>query len=318
MSRDPLTGFDFDEAAGTMELSARKAADDHLYVQFFLHPYPDILLTEGGELPKTHPRVKELRARELERLELLRRANPFDEPMPESTPAGAPESAAKMAAELRADWELRRKQHDDDIKSKAMILLDHPDNPKLYLVARQDRLVYTEREFIRIIKPGDRDSILEVPLDSDPDYKKRFAARYLQWRDGVQGAGAVGTPLREVPFLNSAQREEFAFFAVNTAEQLVNMNDGVAQHFMGIRELQRKVRAWLEATHGLVPAVEQMQAQLASKDAEMQAMRQAISDLQARLVSSGEVAPPTGDAAVAATVERIAAEARNKRDRLAR
>lgn len=282
MAIDPLTGFDFDAAAGTISREEMKTADDHLLVQFFLHPVVDFLLTEGGEIPRSHPRVKELRAREAERLAALRRAEP------------APEGATpeQLAA------------YEEETKQRAAILSEHPENPKLYVVAPAGRPVYVEKEFIRIIKPGDRDSVLEVPADKE--YRHRFAARYALWKEGNQGEGAIGTPLRELPFVNTAWREELAFFGVHTAEQLVNMSDSVSQHFMGIRALQDRVRRYIEGASGN-SAVEKLSREVASKDAEMQAMRQAIADLQQQLAAGGAVAQKVPD-----IVERAAADSRRR------
>lgn len=304
MASDPLTGFDFDEAAGTMNTAAQKAADDHLLVQFFLHPQVDILLTEGGELPKNHPRVKELRQREAERLDILRKARPFEEPAPEHPGKDAPEAAKQLYAEKHAEWEAARVRHDDDLKLEATILAEHPENPKLYVVAPAGRPVYTEREFIRIIKPGDRDSVLEVPLDKD--YKLRFAARYQQWKENNGGEGAIGTPLREVPFINSALREEMAFFGIHTAEQLVNLADNVKQHFMGINALQQRVQLWLGGTSGNA-AIEKLTRESQAKDAELRALQEAVASLQQQLAGG-----KPGSTNVNATVERLAAEAKRR------
>lgn len=301
MALDPLTGFNFDEAAGTMDVAAQKSADDHLLVQFFLYPVVDYLLTEGGEIPKVHPRVKELRAREAERLAVLRRTNPFTEEPPEKPAADAPEAAKALYAEQHAEWDLHRKRHDDELKELSAILQDHPENAKLYVVVKQGRPVYSEKEFVRIIKPGDRDSVLEVPLDED--YKKRFFPRYRLWKE--KGDEALsGTPLKEVPFINSAQREEFAFFGVRTVEQLVSLSDTVKQHFMGINALIAKAQAWLDATTGGSSAIARLQADAEAKDGELAALRQAVADLQKQLASKGAVAEPS----VEATVERLQRE----------
>lgn len=60
MAIDQVTGLDFDEAPGTMSPEAEAAADQRLFVQFYVHPMLDQTLTEGGVVHKKHAIAKQL------------------------------------------------------------------------------------------------------------------------------------------------------------------------------------------------------------------------------------------------------------------
>jgi len=164
-----------------------------------------------------------------------------------------------------------------------------PTEDDHFVVSPAGRPMFLEIDFIRIITPGDRNKIIERPVE--PDDKRRFARRYEAWKNGQTTAGMVGTPIAEVPFIDSAIREELAFFNVHTAEQLVELPEQVASKFMGIHQLQIRVRKWLEGASGAA-AVEQIAAEKRAQEAELQATRNALKDLQAQFAEFKAAAKP--------------------------
>jgi predicted RNase H-like nuclease (RuvC/YqgF family) len=71
--------------------------------------------------------------------------------------------------------------------------------------------------------------------------------------------------------------EELKHFKIFTAEQLVGMPDNVAQRFMGINELKRRVQAFLDAANSNVP-MQKLQTELADRDNQLDVLRRALKE----------------------------------------
>jgi hypothetical protein len=147
------------------------------------------------------------------------------------------------------------------------------------VVSPAGRPIYRDTEFVIIMRRGDRDLIVDEPVTDA--HRRRFRQRYVDWKAGNEEA-TTGTPLEQVPFVTAAQREEFAFFKVRTAEQLLDLDDTVVQKFMGIRQLQERVRRFLEAADGA--AARQAHAQeLALRDAKLSELEGRVAELMRQL-----------------------------------
>lgn len=146
--------------------------------------------------------------------------------------------------------------------------------------AKQGRPIYREREYIMIMVPGDKDSIIHRPvMDAE---RMRFAERYERWKSKAGNDVAQGTPLKMVPWLNSAQVRELEFFNCFTLEALANMSDTHAQKFMGIQALRQRARDAVQAAKDAAP-LQTMRAEMDAKDAQLAAQAQAIKELGERL-----------------------------------
>jgi hypothetical protein len=112
------------------------------------------------------------------------------------------------------------------------------------------RPIYEDVPYIKIMSPGNRDSIVERPArEADkyrfPQHWRNFQARESQ--DVVEG-----TPLSEWPAIQGSQVEELKFMHVLTLEQLVAMSDVNAQNIRGVYALKEKAQAYLDnAKEGL-------------------------------------------------------------------
>src|SRR5687767_106182 len=83
--------------------------------------------------------------------------------------------------------------------------------------AKEGRPIFEEREYIMIMVPGDKDSIVHRPaMESD---KQRFWDRYDRWKRKIGDERGSGTPLKMVPWLNSSQVKELEYFNCYTLEQ---------------------------------------------------------------------------------------------------
>lgn len=140
------------------------------------------------------------------------------------------------------------------------------------------RAIYKEVDYIKIMVPGDKLSIIERPLD-DID-RRRFGDKYQKW---LANAGNVieGTPLSSLPKMTPSKVEEYKYFGIHTVEQLAEANDNVGQKFFGFNEDKRAAKAFVELAKGNAP-IEKMNAELKERDAkieELQAQIEAITKM---------------------------------------
>jgi hypothetical protein len=118
---------------------------------------------------------------------------------------------------------------------------------KLEWKSRQEgRPIFEDREFVRIIIPGDRRSMAVEPVNEG--HQQRWPREYEAFRAGKE-APLEGTPLSEWPvsMMSPARVQELAYFNLRTVEQLAAVNDAQLQNLgMGSRELRERARTWLE------------------------------------------------------------------------
>lgn len=146
--------------------------------------------------------------------------------------------------------------------------------------AAEGRPIFEEREYIMIMVPGDKDSIVHRPA-TEMD-KRRFEERYDKWKRKVGDQTQSGTPLKMVPWLNSSQVKEMEYFNVYTLEQLASLADNHAQKFIGINALRQRAKDAIQAAKEAAP-LQAIRAEIESKDNELKAALQAIKDQAARI-----------------------------------
>jgi hypothetical protein len=140
----------------------------------------------------------------------------------------------------------------------------------------EGRPIYDEKVYVRIMVPGDRDNIVDRPVqDSD---LKRFNRAYSAFQQGRKEQ-YDGTPLEAWPGISRSQVEEMKFFNVHTVEALAEMSDSNAQKFAGIYDLKRRAQAFLAAADENKFA-EQMQAELSKRDEQIEALKVEIENLR--------------------------------------
>lgn len=145
---------------------------------------------------------------------------------------------------------------------------------------KEGRPIYEEREYILIMVPGDKDSIIHRPL-MEMD-KVRFAERYRTWKSKVGDQVTEGTPLKMVPWLNSAQVKELEYFNCYTLEQLAAMSDTHVQKFMGMFGLRQRARDFVAAAKEQAPLAA-IRAEIEKKDNDLAAALRAIEEQNERI-----------------------------------
>lgn len=164
------------------------------------------------------------------------------------------------------------------------------DNSNLYVEFYEDALeipfkseqagrpVYEQREFIRIIVPGDSTNIIER-LVNEQD-RNDFPRQYDRFKKG-QAAVIEGTPLTMWPVVNKSQVKECEYHEIRSVEQLAQASDSVCNRMgMGYMELRNKARAWLAAAKD-ASIVTQQAAENNRLQGEIEALKEQIAQLAA-------------------------------------
>lgn len=116
--------------------------------------------------------------------------------------------------------------------------------------ASEGRPIFDEVEFIEIMTPGDSKDIRRRAVR--PADKQRFRLAYAKFREG-DTEQLSGTPLAEVTWINSAQREELHYMKCRTVEQLSELNDQACSRTPGMYELKKKAGEWLAKATASAP-----------------------------------------------------------------
>lgn len=145
--------------------------------------------------------------------------------------------------------------------------------------AEAGRPIFEEVEYVTIMVPGDRDNVIDRPIqESDV---QRFRGAYMRFKQGAE-IQSPGTPLAAWPGITRAQVDELKYFNVETVEQLASMGDEPAQKFAGINELRRRAKAFLEASEDNAK-VEKMEYELQQRDEKIALLEARLEQLEAAL-----------------------------------
>jgi len=148
----------------------------------------------------------------------------------------------------------------------------HPNNEAS---AKEGRPVFEEREYVKIMVPGDKYSVVIRPVWQQD--KLRFPRQYAAFKEG-RSQDSIGTPLAMWPQITRSQVEELAYFNCKTIEQLANMPDSNIQNFAGILSLRQKARDFIKYAKESAPIAE-LRKELDEKDAKIAAQDEAIREL---------------------------------------
>ena len=132
------------------------------------------------------------------------------------------------------------------------------------------RPIYEEKEYIRIIVPGDSKTTVDCPVDAI--FRQRFEKQYEKFKKGQEQA-VDGTPLEMWPQMTVGLCAELKSMNVSTVEQLAALDDGKAQRLMGSYDLRRKAQIFLDAALGEA-ANNKMANELQKRDDEINMLKQ--------------------------------------------
>lgn len=145
---------------------------------------------------------------------------------------------------------------------------------------KEGRPIFREVEYVEIMVPGDKSSIVKRALrDTD---KKRFRRQYAAWKETGNDAALIGMPLAQWPQVTKAQVEELRYFGVHTVEQLAGVSDGNIRNIGPVMELRQRARDYVEAAKGNAP-LGQLRAELEEKNHQLEALQRQVKELGAAL-----------------------------------
>jgi hypothetical protein len=145
--------------------------------------------------------------------------------------------------------------------------------------AEAGRPIFTEKLFVTIIVPGERDVVIRQAWQGDFD---RFPRQYAAFKNGQNQDAVSGTPLKIVPWLSQSQVKELEYFNCHTVEQLAELADTHAHRFQQINKLRTLARDFLQAAKEAAPLTA-MRAELDKRDNEIETMKRQIQELSQAL-----------------------------------
>lgn len=138
----------------------------------------------------------------------------------------------------------------------------------------EGRPIVDDVECIRIIVPGDKNSVIDRP--ASPQDKARFAKQYALFRSGKSEDDQVsGTRLTDWPHLSRGQCEELAYFGIKTVEQLAAVRDDIVGRVPGLTTLKQTAGIWLANAKGGAEAA-RVQKQIADQQAQIDQLKKII------------------------------------------
>lgn len=146
--------------------------------------------------------------------------------------------------------------------------------------AKLGRPFYKDIEYVKIITPGEKNTIFFQPATGE--HKRRFPKAYAAFKAGSVHA-EQGTPLEHWPLMTRGLVMSYKAIGVHTVEALAAVHDGNLDALgTGGRELREKARAYLKQADDTA-AVQKLAAEKQVMADQMQAMQAQIADLASRL-----------------------------------
>jgi len=146
----------------------------------------------------------------------------------------------------------------------------------------EGRRCFKEREFIRIMVPGDRLNDVVRPVQRTgilpSDDRMRFAKKYAEFKaKGENKVAHDGTPLALWPVISAPFAEELKYLNIFTVEQLAELSDTYVGKIPMGHEWKRKAATFVAALKDNAQVVK-IQAALDERDNEIETLKQAIKD----------------------------------------
>jgi hypothetical protein len=154
-----------------------------------------------------------------------------------------------------------------------------------YLTEQNGRPIYKSMDFIHIEIPGDRNTIIDVPIR--PDHIQRFPVQWARYQNSKEDPQIEGTLLKEWGLFTSSQCEELKFFKFYTVEQIASATDtqlSNIQSMCGIapQALRDRAKAYLDKSKVTAEATATADA-IARRDAELAELKEQNDRLQEQL-----------------------------------
>jgi len=150
----------------------------------------------------------------------------------------------------------------------------------------EGRKCFKEREFVKIMVPGDRLNIVDRPVqvtgNDITDDRLRFPKQYARFKNAQEQVVHDGTPLALWPGINGSLVEELKYLNIFTVEQLATLADTHVSKIPMGQTFKRKAAEFVEASKDAA-ALNRLQAELEERDNRIETLEQAIADQGAQI-----------------------------------
>lgn len=146
---------------------------------------------------------------------------------------------------------------------------------------QEGRKCFREREFVKIMIPGDRQNIVDRPVQRTgtlpTDDVMRFPKQYERFKAQQSQAAHDGTPLSLWPAMPGALAEELKYINVFTVEQLATLSDAYVGKIPQGHQWKKKAAEFVTALKDQ-EQVSKLQSALDERDARLDAQDKALKD----------------------------------------
>ena len=148
----------------------------------------------------------------------------------------------------------------------------------------QGRKVFAEKEYVKIMVPGDRYNIIDRPVQrtgtTPTDDTLRFAQQYARFKAREEQKTAEGTPIHLWPGVPAALAEELKYLNIFTVEQLADLADTYVGKLPKGQELKAKAKAFVAAVKDQ-EQVNKLQSALDERDNRISTLENELKELAA-------------------------------------
>jgi hypothetical protein len=145
---------------------------------------------------------------------------------------------------------------------------------------KEGRAIYRDADFVMIMVPGDKYSIIHRPVQQKDI--QRFRERYNAFKAGQAQEHAAGTPLHTVPWMTKPLLKELEFLGCYTLENLAGMPDSTTQKFMTMQGLKQRAKDAIAEAKGAAPMLA-MRTEIEKKDAELADLKKTQMEMMSQI-----------------------------------
>jgi len=150
----------------------------------------------------------------------------------------------------------------------------------------EGRKCFREEEWIKIMVPGDRQNVVERPVQRTgmvpTDDRMRFSRQYERFKQSQAQVAHDGTPLTLWPQMPAALAEELRYINIFSVEQLAELSDTYVSKVPKGYEWKTKAAQFVLAMKDQAQ-VNRLQLELDKRDVEINALKDAVKDQAARI-----------------------------------
>jgi hypothetical protein len=150
----------------------------------------------------------------------------------------------------------------------------------------EGRKCFKDREYVRIMVPGDRHNVIERPVQKTgsvpTDDRLRFPKHWEKFQQQQEQKAHDGTPLTLWPAMPQSTAEELQYLNIFTVEQLATLADVYVGKIPNGHKWKQRAEEFTRALRDQA-VVNKMNIELAERDAQIATLKQAVDEQAARI-----------------------------------